>query len=181
MVAEKQQQEQSARQWFREIVKTLIDGETSYKQPDVAREALIVAKKDRTKWRLLVEEWEYSAAYEEVRGIVAQGRSSSNLRVIGDHAFTPEAASADFERRFSKFWSRTEHVADRNILLPEMSREDLIVAATEREKRGTEELFNAQFLRRLANGLEGDKLVSQRFSEEEVTKLWDQTRKEFFN
>ena len=170
--------EESARQWFRAIVRGLIEDADSFRQPDIAREALDLAKKHKRRYRELIEETTYSAAYEVVRQLVAETRARRGLHVVGDTAFTKQAAERKFAERHPRFWSWVEHAGERSFLLPKMRREEVLLAADERDERGKYERIIGRWLRMIADGLEGDQAVEERFSEEEVAALYAKAEKE---
>ena len=64
-----------------------------------------------------------------------------------------------------------EHVGDRHILLMRMNREDLVVAAAERQQRGDHEIGVATLWRAIADKLEGGQRVEERFTPEEIDQL----------
>lgn len=173
MVA-KPKDDESPQQWFGAIVRKLVAGQSSFKLPEIAKEALAIARKDRVRYRAWLTASEYREAYGQVREVVRESRTVTGLRIVGDAAFTPEGAADAFSGRFSGFWNWAEHAGDRHVELPEMTREDLLVAADERQARGDHELTMAKFLRTIANGLEGGQIVSERFSEADVKSIYDQ-------
>lgn len=173
-----QQEQESAREWFRSIVRSLIEDSDSFRQPDIAKQALVLAAKDRRRYRLFVEEIAYGAAYELTRQVVGEARVRRGLHIVGDTAFTSEAAERRFSERHVRFWNWVEHHGDKSSLLPKMIREEVLLAADERHGRGHHELIIECWLRKIANGLEGDQTVEGRYTEEELASLYSQAEEE---
>jgi hypothetical protein len=159
-------------------VRNLIEGSESFRQPDIAKQALAVATKDKRRYRVFIDDIVYGAAYEITRQVVSEARVRRGLHVVGDAAFTPEAAERDFSQRHVRFWNWIEHHGDKSSLLPKMRHEELALAIQEREDRGQNELVIARWLRKIDRGLEGDQTVEERYTEEELAELYRQAEEE---
>lgn len=108
-----------------------------------------------------------AAAREEAQRIIRAKRGGAVL--LGDVV----SSRADIERcaRSSKLWDWMEHVGERTIRLPDMTREDLQLAAKERQARGRRELTIAAFWNGLAEKLKPGQTIGQRFQPEEIEAI----------
>ena len=61
---------------------------------------------------------------------------------------------------------------DKHINVLKMTRPELLASADERDKRGSKEINLARLWRRLAKGLEGDQIVEERFTSEEIESMY---------
>jgi len=174
LIAHREESE-SARHWFRGIVQSIVEDKESFRLPDVAREALKLAGKDKARYRQFAEEIVYQAAYGMVQGIIGETRKPRGLHVIGEAAFTEEGAVKAFAPKFLR-WAI--HAGDKTLALGKATSEELRASADEYEGSGKQLLIRARFLRQIDKGLEGGQIVEERYSEEELGTLWEQAEEE---
>lgn len=147
--------------WVRERVK----GGSEFSLPDLRDDAREHFGKDRAFMRALLNDFLGTVFYDVVQGVVGQTRG---LVMLGDTVTSEEAFRERAQRRASKWAKWIEHCNGRHISLMEMTREDLIAAAAEREGRAAVELRIAALWRALAERLEGDQAVRERFTPQEI-------------
>jgi hypothetical protein len=120
----------------------------------------------------LIRSWVYTAVAQRVaktRGIVR----------LGDTVTTVEGAKRAVRAKSNRLWRLFEHVSNKHVRLPEMTREDLLAAAIERRKRGSAEYFYADLWETLAEKLEGGQRVRERFTADEVHEIAESRRRIF--
>jgi hypothetical protein len=158
--------EQSSRSRVRQWVREHVEGEAEIVIPDLVNDAVSAFSKDRKFLTALATEtlrdMIYRQAVEEI--------SRSRMFILGDVAVDREGVKQR-ARKQSAFASWLEHVGDRHVRLMDMTHEDLLAAASEREKRGQHELGIATLWRTLANQLEGGQTVSTKFTAEEIEAM----------
>lgn len=150
------------RQWVRES----IEGREEVRIPDLVNEAVKVFNKDRKFLTALANETLRDMVYELARTAVGNSR----LITLGDEAVNLEGVKRR-ARTHSVFASWLEHAGDHHVRLLDMTREDLLVAADEREKRGQHEVRLAALWRTIANGLEGGQTVGSKYTAEEIEDM----------
>lgn len=159
-------QELSSRAKVRQWVREYIDGKEEVQLPELTNTAVFELGKDKKFLTLLATETLRDMVYEIAKSVV----HSSRLIVLGD-----EAVSRDEVKRRSRghsvFRDWLEHVGDRHIRLLEMTREELLVAADEREKRGRHEIELASLWRTLAQQLEGGQTVGSKYTPEAIEEM----------
>ena len=160
---------QSARAQIRETVRDRITGEEEISVPQITSGVLTALMDDEQFMQAFTNETLRDAVHREVQSVVAASR---DLTLFGDTAMTEQALakrSAAFARRFLGWY---EHVGERHLNLMKMDRDDLLVAASERRKRGNTELHLAVLWTQLADGMEDGQSVEERFSVEEIESLY---------
>ncbi len=151
------------REWVREAIATRED----FNIPVLVDECIADLGGDASFVRTLLQENLKPLVYSVIQMQVGQSR---HLVALGDDV-VQKGEVAKRATRISAFASWLEHAGDRHVQLLEMTREDLLIAAAEREQRGQHELGIAKLWRSLANKLEGGQKVSEVFSAEEIEKL----------
>lgn len=142
-------------------IKAAIAGESEVMVPDLAKEMAARLMGNHEAAMALL----YPAVADMVRQVVGATRG---FIMAGDHAMTPEAIKDRGKRLESKWLCWLEHVNDRHKLLPEMTRDDLLAAAAEREERAATELQIAGLWRLLASRLTMAQRVCDVFSAAEI-------------
>lgn len=151
------------RQWVREE----IEGKEEVQLPELASKAIDTFKKDTKFLRQLAEESLRAMVYQLAYQAVQQTRG---MWMAGDTAVTKEAIRQR-ARKHSLFRDWLEHVNDKHIRLMDMTREELLIAADEREKRGKHEIGLAALWRTLAERLEGGETVGNRYTPDEIEAM----------
>lgn len=120
----------------------------------------------------LVEEAAYTVVRSRATKMVAATRRPAPLHAAmftGDGALQKAATHKVFHG-----WM--EHVGDRHIRVELMNREDLLIAATERRTRGSQEIRLAEVWETIAGRLDGDELVGAKFPPAELAALLREVR-----
>lgn len=159
--------EQSARSRIRQWALTHIEGQEEVQVPVLVDEAIASLGKDR---KLIAELGRESLREIMYRQLISAISSTRNFVTTGDVALTVGGVK-EKARRHSVFASWLEHVGDHHVRLMDATREDLLLAADEREKRGNTELGIARLWRTVANGLEGGQTVGSKYSAEEIESM----------
>jgi hypothetical protein len=136
--------------------------------PTIAEDGVRALSKDRRFLAALASEMLRDMIYDLARQEISHTRGFIQ---IGDSAVDREGLQKRV-RAHNVFRGWLEHVGDKHVRLLEMTHEDLMVAADEREKRGTHEIEIAALWRTIANQLEGGQTVGSRFSEEEIDRMY---------
>ena len=155
----------SARAQLTQWVRTTIVEERALSIPDVKNRARAHFAADAAFMHQLLNELLDSSLYEIVQRVVG---SSRGLTVIGDEVVTKAQFEEHVREKRNKWASWLEHVNNRHIRLFDMNREELLVAAAEREQRANTELEIAVLWRRLADKLEGGERLGERFTAVEI-------------
>lgn len=161
-------EERSARQQLSDWVKSEIEGQTEINIPAITLKAEQAFKGNRRFIQQFVNETLHSIVYEVVRKVLADDRTivgDAAVEDVKEHVRKRAANHSVFSRWF-------EHVGDRHVRLLDMTREELLVAAELREKRGTTELKYAALWRTIANGLEGGQMVGAKYKPEEIERMF---------
>lgn len=151
------------RQWVREQ----IEGREEVRIPDLAQDAVQAFRKDTKFLRQLAEESLRAMVYDLAQRTVEQTRG---MWIAGDDIVTKEAIKKRANSH-SVFRDWLEHVGDKHVRLLDMTREDLFVAADEREKRGQHEIELAALWRTLAQRLEGGETVGSKYTVDEIESM----------
>ncbi len=160
--------ERSIRSRVREWVQNEIKDETEVSIPTLTASALAHFRGDQAFIQGLMQEMLRPMVYELALAVVQSSRGS--LVTLGDTIVTRDEVAK--KARTRNVWGTwLEHAGDRHVALLDMTREDLLLAATERQDRGEHELELAKLWRKLADGLEGGQVVRERFSAEEIEKV----------
>lgn len=117
--------------------------------------------------------YQYAA---QVMSSTRQGPTAKELIPLGDDEMTTREAHRrrsirQFGNRFSRW---IEHAGDVNgyVRYLQMNREELLSAASAREKRGTTELIRSTFNKRIANALEEGQVVADVYGPQELEDIY---------
>lgn len=108
-------------------------------------------------------------AYEETRGLCADTRSGHV--VFGDTILSREATGERLKQARPRWNAWLEYVGDRHVRLIDMTRNELLTAATIRRQRGETELRLSELWTELASHIKGRKTVGQVFTPEQIDTL----------
>ncbi len=136
--------------------------------PDLARQAIAVHRDDLA----FLQAWFDDTAYVVAYGIGTQLCHETRGNVVAYHD-APSAADADgpnpaVPRR--RWLDEMEHVGLRSLRIGQMTKADLLIAASEREKPMLTELHRIGLFRRLADKMGATQRVSEVFTEEQVDR-----------
>jgi hypothetical protein len=153
------------RQWVREH----IEGEEEVRIPDLVNDAVRDFGKDRKFLTALANEALRDMVHDLVQSQVGRSRS---LYLVGDTALDRKGIRKS-ARKQSVFASWLEHAGDRHFRLMDCGREELLIAAEERAKRGNHDLGLAALWRTLAEQLEGGQVLREKFTPEQIEELYE--------
>ena len=159
----------NVRSRIREFVDAEIEGRDQFTLSELADRAVSNLMRDEGFMQAFGEQTLRHVMYEEVQRAVARKR---NLLSFEDQVLTPDEFKRKKEQFGSRFLSWYEHSGDKHINVLKMTRPQLLESADERDKRGSKEINLARLWRRLANGLEGDQIVEERFTSEEIESMY---------
>ena len=132
----------------REWVTAQVEDRESVALPELAHEAVEYFSQDEGFVRDILAEVLEPACYKIASYVLSNGRPSHGVVLLGDDLVSREQfdkeASA-LQKRFAKWW---EHAGDRHYHFMKMNKEQLRLAAEERENRARTEYFVATFERR---------------------------------
>lgn len=151
--------------WVREH----IDQEAEVNLPELVNEAITHFSADKTFLTRFLRENIRALIYDLVQGMVASSRGVDRV-LLGDTVTTSDKITKR-ARSASVFSNWLEHVDNHHVRLLDMTREELLIAATERIARGEAELHLANLWRTLAEDLEGGQRVRERFTAEEIEQV----------
>ena len=154
------------REWMRDRIS--LAGEVKIKE--LGEEGIQFLAEDQERLNQFVTERVYDMAAEIGRAVLLETRRIK--RFYEAEAKTEE----EKQQRLSRWFQRMEHqpVRGNYMRLQAMTRQDLLSAAEEREKRATVELVTARWYRLLAAGMVADdQTVSQRYTPEQVASFYD--------
>ncbi len=163
---EKQSAKLTLKKWVRDHIETV----EQVSIPDLAAEALKVFRKDSDFLTAFVHEFLHDVVYDVARREIASTRRF--IMTDDDHGITKEGVKAKVKDS-TPFRNWLERVGDTHMNLMSMTREHLLVAADERDARGVHELKLARTWRKLADGLDAEQRVSEKYTEEEIGKIFD--------
>lgn len=161
--------EMTARAKIRDVVRLRIQGADEISLPTITDSVVTLLMQDSDFVSEFMQTTLRSEVYSQVAAVVAATR---DLSVVGDTAMTEGAVKKKATEFASRFLGWYEHAGDRHVQVMEMTREDLLVAASERRKRGDREFRLANLWSQLADSLEGGQKVSERFTAEQVEALY---------
>jgi hypothetical protein len=150
----------TARGRMRSIVEGLIEGRPELSLVEVANDARVQLEADPQFVAAFLSEYLPSAVYDVVQRLVAEQRQ-------------PKYRRKGESIRPSRFYEWYEHAGDRNIRVLDMTRDDLRLAAEEREQRGATELRLARFWRSLASKLKSGQTVGDRYTAEQIEAMYE--------
>lgn len=142
------------------------NAEDEIRLPDIATEAVEHFLEDRAFLTGPIGDLIRASAYDAAAAFVKRTRG---LVIFEDAVISTTEAKQRAKR--SPFFSWLEHAGDRHLHFLDMTREDLELAATERETRAETDLEVARLERALAERLEGGQRVRDRFSVEEIEAI----------
>ena len=153
------------REWMRDRISLL--GEVKIKE--LGEEGIQFLAEDQERLNEFVTERVYDMAAEIGRAVLLETRRIK--RFYESEAKTEE----EKQQRLGRWFQRMEHQPIRGnyMRLQSMTRDDLLAAAEEREKRATVEMVTARWYRLLAAGMQPDQTVKDRYSPEQVATFYD--------
>ncbi len=150
----------------REWLKGEIAGRDEVKFPELT-DSLMDWLERSDLWRAFFR----MGAYQFVRNEFTAGRSLNGLVCLAEEAVTRSVLDRRAEALRKKWNQWFEHVGDRDIRLMAMTREDLLVAASERRQRATTENEIARVWEVLADGLDEGETVGDRYKPEQIEQI----------
>lgn len=162
--------ETSARGQIRQLVRDRLVLNSEIWLPTLTNELVDVILADPPLLAKLVKEVLRDMVYDIAQRTMQETRGKQIL--LGDVMTTRYGVrtAAKLHPAFTEWY---EHVGDRHIKLMEMTRADLLVAASEREMRGKHEIVIATVWRQLASKLRGAQKVGEKFTEEDIQNIKD--------
>ena len=153
------------REWMRDRIS--LAGEVKIKE--LGEEGIQFLAEDQERLNQFVTERVYDMAAEIGRAVLLETRRIK--RFYEAEAKTEE----EKQQRLGRWFQRMEHqpVRGNYMRLQAMTRQDLLSAAEEREKRATVELVTARWYRLLAAGMSDEQTVSDRYSPEQVASFYE--------
>lgn len=161
----------STRRQLRDWVKEQIAGKTEVHSPTVADAAVLHFSDDREFIVAFLNEMLRPMIYQTVVQVMKATRGAGDVIVLGDDVVTRDVATERARTMRNKWTGWLERSGTRHVRLMEMRRDDLLLAADEREKRGATEYELAALWRALAERLEGNEKVAERFSADEIERV----------
>lgn len=162
------------RAWLREA----IEGEEAISLPFLADKAVQHFGKQPELVQQYFAETFRQLVYGEAQSVVARTRSTASVssqtdRIqLGDEIVTREVVKERARKLGSRWSNWMEHVGERHISLMKMTRDDCLKAIGERELRIASEQKRVTLLQRLAEQLEGDEAIEDRYSDEDIDRIW---------
>jgi hypothetical protein len=150
----------TARGRMRALVESMVEGRPEISLVEVANDARARLEADPQFVAAFLSEYLPSAVYDVVQRMVAEQRQ-------------PKYRRKGEEVRRSRFMDWYEHAGDRNVRVLDMTREDLRLAAEEREMRGATEYRIAALWRRIAGKLKSGQTVGDRYTAEEIESMYE--------
>ena len=166
--------ELTARQRLDEWIEQRIAGNDEVPIPTLRDAAITAFKNDGKFLAQLGREYLAETVYEAIRRCIGRSR----LVVLGDVAATKDAVTERAAKLASRWDGWWEHSGERHVQLLEMTRDDLLAAAEERERRGRHELFLARLWRHLAERLENGDRVRDQFTADQIDQAAAELRKD---
>lgn len=153
------------REWMRDRIHLL--GEVKIRE--LGEEGYLFLAEDQDRLNQFVTERVYDMAAEIGRAVLLETRRIR--RFYEAEAKTEEEKQA----RLGRWFQRMEHQPLRGnyMRLQAMTKQDLLAAAEEREKRATVEMVTARWYRLLAAGMTDDQTVKERWQPEQVANLYE--------
>jgi hypothetical protein len=160
--------ELSAKAEIRRWIRQRLREETEIKLPELAKEAELYFLADSFFTTKLIKETLTSLIYELVQALVGETRYLVGEEVVDREGIKERA------RAHPVFEAWMEHANDRHIRFMEMTREQVLKAAEERERRGWHELQLGTLFRGVAAQLEEGEQVKDRFTAQEIDDMWQE-------
>lgn len=154
-------------QWIR----AEIDGKSSVELPQLADAALEMFAADQQFVRDFMAEMMRPMVYEIARQVMKSTRPKGDVIELGDTLMSRDDFKAQSKKAAARWRTWLEHAGTKHIRLMEMTRTDLTAAADERRKRGDAEYELANLWDALAERLEGNERVSERFTADEIERV----------
>ena len=163
--------------WIKRWIDREIEGVDSFKIPLLADKltAIITADKAFLAAYLKVSLRESIVAH--IRQHVAKTR---DIVVLGDEVVDRTELTERGKRMAGShgWFAWTEHVGDRHIVLPDMTREELLIAAGERRKVASKHNEIAELWERLAKQLRPEQKVADKFNAQQIAALAKKIKEE---
>lgn len=160
----------SYRTQLREWIDNEIATSDQIKLPDLVNSAVNHFESDNRFVREFMRENLRDVIYEEAQRFVSLTRSHVQL---GDMV-TSRGQFKTLARHKSPFQTWLEHVGDHHVLVLDMTKSDLILAAQERQKRGEHEIAIASLWRAMAERLSAAQRVREVFTPDEIEAMFHQ-------
>lgn len=152
--------------WVREQ----LEGESEIQIPVLAKDAIAAFAGDQDIRQALYVQGLYAWVYEMARTAVGQSRGAQII--AGDTVLSRDGVTAKANLLRLKWHGWLEHAGDRHILLMDMAKPNLLVAAAERQQRGDYEMALASLWRALAEPMQEGEKVGDRFRAEDIQSIW---------
>lgn len=159
---------QTARQQVYAWVRGELDGQTTVRLPELTDRMVAHFSTDAEFVSAWLSETLRPIAYDAVQRVIAGTRA---YVIIADEAVPHEEAVRAIKAKRPRWQAFLEHAGDRHVRLFEMTRQDLLLAADEREKRGAAEMRLAALWRYLAEQLNDSETVGQHFTEAQIADI----------
>lgn len=108
---------------------------------------------------------------EIVVSVMKSTRGASNIVVLGDDVMTKDESKRLASKMANRWTNWLEHVGEQHVRVFDMTKTDLKIAANERRRRGSVEYELADLWDALAERLEGNERVGERFSAHEIERV----------
>ena len=161
----------SARQRVYALVRAHLLDQDEVHIPDIKQAVLNAVLDDRAWASEMLDDAVAAMIGDILQRFTARSRTHYVLR---ETIFSREAALARYRQRTRTRWfSFLEHCGNRHKLLATMTREDLFLAANERQSRGATEIRYAGVWREMIARMAPGQMVQEVFTEREIDQLFD--------
>ncbi len=169
--------QKSVRSEVRAWIRAALDGEDAIELPFLTEQACThFAKQPKVVERYFQENFR-QMVYSEAQSVVATTRTATSTHIqLGDELVTREELTKRAKK--SRWSSWMEHVGERHIRLPKMTRDDLLKAAGERRQRASIDISRAMLMERLAEQLEDGETVEDRYTDEDIDRILNEITEE---
>lgn len=154
-------------QWIR----AEIDGKSTVELPALADAAVEAFATDQQFVRDFMAEMMRPMVYEVAKQVMKSTRPKGDIIDLGDKLMERSEFKEQSKKAGARWRTWLEHSGTKHIRLMEMTRADLKAAADERRKRGDAEYELANLWDALAERLEGNERVSERFTADEIERV----------
>ncbi len=159
----------SARAELASFVRETIEGEDRVEMGDLVETAIGKFQQDPAWVNAFLREQLYSIVYGIAQNVVARTRSGAVI--VGSAIVSQSGARAIATAPRPRWQSWLEHDGSGYVRLPEMTREQLLAAADQREGRAQREASIAAFWRVLADHLNAGQRVADVFDDAQLDAL----------